>query len=179
MGEKGLIVAADRSLKRLNMMSDNLTRLGVDRVKLLTADLAAAVSPLAENAFDRILLDVPCSGTGVLRRHPEGKWKKDPMTISSMTKVQGDLLASATRSLKGGGRLLYTTCSLLDEENEEVVDDFLTSQNSMSRLDMKEVFPDMRPDIFTDRGELRLWPHIHDCDGFYACLLEKNKGRNL
>jgi len=172
-GGQALIIAADRSPKRVHMMSDSLKRLGADNVRLLTADLGTAASPLAEKIFDRILLDAPCSGIGVLRRHPEGKWKKDPVTISKMTKLQKDLLISAARSLKPGGLLLYTTCSLLEEENEEVVDRFLAGSTEMVRLDMREKHPHLRQDIFSDRGELRLWPHLHDCDGFFACLMEK------
>ncbi|MDT8365823.1 MAG: 16S rRNA (cytosine(967)-C(5))-methyltransferase RsmB [bacterium] len=171
--EQALIIAADRSYKRVHMMSDSLKRLGVGNVRYLTADLGTAASPLAEKTIDRILLDVPCSGTGVLRRHPEGKWKKDPETISQIAAVQEDLLVSMTRSLKTGGRLLYTTCSLLEEENEEVVDRFLAGSADMDRLDMREKYPDLRQNVFSDRGELRLWPHLHDCDGFYACLMEK------
>jgi len=167
------IVAADMNHRRVRMMADNLKRLGADNVKLLTARLDTKSSPLAENSFHRILLDAPCSGTGVLRRHPEGKWKKDPLTISKMTAVQGDLLMSTAQCLKSGGRLLYTTCSLLEEENEEVVDRFIAQRKDMARMDMRDLFPGMRPNIFTKRGELRLWPHLHDCDGFYACLMER------
>jgi 16S rRNA (cytosine967-C5)-methyltransferase len=170
---QGLIIAADRSPKRVHMMSDSLKRLGTDNVRLLTADLGTTACPLAKETFDRILLDAPCSGTGVLRRHPEGKWKKDPATISQLTKVQEDLLVSTARTLRKGGRLLYTTCSLLEEENEEVVDNFLSGSADMARLDMREEFRDMRQDIFSERGELRLWPYLHDCDGFFACLMEK------
>ena len=175
MENRGFIVAADRSHKRLRMMADSLHRLEAGNVRLLTADLGTASSPLAEEAFERVLLDAPCSGTGVLRRHPEGKWKKDPMTISRLTVVQKDLLTSAVRTLKKGGRLLYTTCSLLEEENEEVVDSYLAEDNAMVRLDMRKIFPNMRQDIFTTKGEMRLWPHIHNCDGFFACLMEKGK----
>ena len=172
---QGFIIAADRSHKRVRMMSDSLKRLGTNNIKLLTADLGTTTSPLAENTFDRILLDAPCSGTGVLRRHPEGKWRKDPLTISQIARVQEDLLLSTARTLIKGGRLLYTTCSLLEEENEEVVDRFLSGSADMARIDMREEFPDWRQDIFSNRGELRLWPHRHDCDGFYACLMEKQK----
>ena len=172
---QGLIIAADRSHKRVHMMSDSLKRLGADNVRLLIAGLDTTTSPLAEKAFDRVLLDAPCSGTGVLRRHPEGKWRKDTVTISQMTMVQEDLLVSAARTLKKGGRLLYTTCSLLEEENEEVVDRFLSGSVDMVHLDMREKFLDLRQDVFSDRGELRLWPHLHDCDGFFASLMEKKQ----
>lgn len=169
----GLITAADKNHKRLHMMTENLQRLGLGRVQLVAADLSVSASPFKDNALDRILLDAPCSGTGVLRRHPEGKWKKDPGTIGQMTSVQRDLLVSAERSLKKGGRVLYTTCSLLEDENEDVVDQYLSDSPGMALLDLRDLFPDLRQDIFSDRGELRLWPHIHYCDGFFASLLEK------
>ncbi len=172
-GGRGLVVAADRSLQRVRMMPEVFKRLRVPGIRLVAGDLGTAASPFAGNAFDRILLDVPCSGTGVLRRHPEGKWKKDPETIALMARVQLDLLLSSARSLKGGGRLLYTTCSLLTEENEEVVDRFLSRNQGFVRADMREEHPAMPAGLFTDRGELRLWPHRHGCDGFFACLMEK------
>ena len=169
----GYIVAADRSLGRLQMMIDNLQRLGSGGVGLVAADLSPDTSPLAGDTFDRVLLDAPCSGTGVLRRHPEGKWKKDPDAVADLTVIQEGLLVSTAASLKTGGRLLYTTCSLLIEENEEVIDRFLAEHGNFFRVDMRNEFSEMRSDMFNGRGELRLWPHIHDCDGFFACLLEK------
>lgn len=172
-GGQGVIVAADRHHRRVRMMQESLDRLGSRNVRLVTADLSSSSSPFAGESFDSILLDVPCSGTGVLRRHPEGKWRKDILTISRMTSIQGDLLVSAERSLKNGGRLLYTTCSLLAEENEEVVNSFLALSTGMVRVDMRERFPDRGQDLFSASGDLRLWPHIHGCDGFYACLMEK------
>ena len=90
-----------------------------------------------------------------------------------MTAVQEDLLVSVSRALKRGGLLLYATCSILEEENEKVTDRFLSGSTDFVRLDMRARFPEMHQDIFSDRGELRLWPHIHDCDGFFACLMEK------
>jgi len=169
----GCIIAADINHRRVRMMSDSLKRLGSDNVRLLSADLGSSGSPFATEIFDGILLDAPCSGTGVLRRHPEGKWKKDPGTITSLTATQLDLLESAARTLKRGGKLLYSTCSLLEEENEAVVDRFLDQTGTMVRINLAERFPEMRRDLFSDRGELRLWPHIHDCDGFFGSLLEK------
>jgi len=174
-GNLGFLVAADRNLKRTRMMVDSMERLGACNAKFLTAELGTGTSPFKKESFDGILLDAPCSGTGVLRRHPEGKWKKDPTTITRMTALQEDLLVWAGRMLKDGGRVLYTTCSLLEEENEKVVDRFLSASVEMRRIDMRKRFPDMRQDIFTTTGELRLWPHLHNCDGFFACLMEKGK----
>jgi 16S rRNA (cytosine967-C5)-methyltransferase len=170
---KGKVVAADRGAGRVRLIVETVRRMRLPAVSIVIADLSEKGIPFSKGCFDRVLLDAPCSGTGVLMRHPEGKWKKDPDTIREMTKVQGDLLEAAVARLKTGGRLLYTTCSLLNEENEEVVDKYLAEHNDVRLMDMRELFPAMPQEIFTNRGELRLWPHVHRCDGFYAALLEK------
>ena len=173
IGDSGSIVAADKGLSRVRMMTEGLSRLGIKAVNCLTADLSPEGSPFRPGSFDLVLLDAPCSGTGVLRRHPEGKWIKDLSAISDLAAQQEALLASAADLLSPGGSLLYSTCSLLRMENEDIVDRFLSAAHGIKRLDMREVHPRLKPDIFTERGELRLWPHRHDCDGFFACLMEK------
>jgi 16S rRNA (cytosine967-C5)-methyltransferase len=170
---RGKVVAADRGAGRVRLISETVKRMRLPRVSIVVADLSEKGIPFSGECFDRILLDAPCSGTGVLMRHPEGKWKKDPETIREMTRIQADLLEAAVARLKTGGRLLYTTCSLLTEENEEVVDKYLAEHDGVRLLDMRKLFPEMPGEIFTDRGELRLWPHVHRTDGFYAALLER------
>jgi 16S rRNA (cytosine967-C5)-methyltransferase len=168
------MVAADRSAGRVRLIGESVKRLRLPNVSIVVADLLEEGIPFAVESFDRILLDAPCSGTGVLMRHPEGKWKKDPDTIRQLSLVQGRLLVAIANRLKPGGRLLYTTCSLLAEENEEVVDRYLAGHGDLHLMDMRKLFPDLPEGIFTNRGELRLWPHRHQCDGFYAALLEKS-----
>ncbi|UCG37915.1 MAG: 16S rRNA (cytosine(967)-C(5))-methyltransferase RsmB [bacterium] len=169
----GFIVAADLSLPRVRMTQDSLSRLAVTCVRLLAADLSSEGDPFLGGSFDRILLDVPCSGTGVLRRHPEGKWRKDPGTVGQLAAIQAGLLRSAVRLLAPGGRLLYTTCSLLREENEDDVEGFVHGARGVERLDLRRLFPAMPASLFNPSGDLRLWPHRHGCDGFFAALLEK------
>lgn len=170
---KGQLVAADSGPGRVRLITETVRRMRLPRISIVVADLSEKGMPFGRECFDRILLDAPCSGTGVLMRHPEGKWKKDPETITRMTGVQAELLEANMARLKPGGRLLYTTCSLLAEENEEVVDSYLEKNKEVRLMDMRELFPEMPQEIFTDRGELRLWPHVHRTDGFYAALLEK------
>ena len=169
------MIAADRGAGRVRLIADTIRRMRLPKISLVIADLSEEGMPFGKERFDRILLDAPCSGTGVLMRHPEGKWKKDPDTIIEMSKIQGELLKAAAARLKPGGRLLYTTCSLLTEENEAVVDGYLAGHGEIKLLDMRKTFPDMPSEIFTARGELRLWPHKHRCDGFYAALLERQR----
>ena len=145
-------------------------------VRLLAAD-ALTLPRLLTFSPDKILLDTPCSGTGVLRRHPEGKWKKNPDRIEELTGLQFQLLQAASRTVAQGGEILYTTCSLLREENEEVVDRFMDTAD-FQLADLRIRSAGLPEDLFTERGELRVWPHLHDCDGFYAALLVKGKHRS-
>ena len=172
MEDRGTVVAIDRHLGRLRMTRKSLNRLGFRSVRLLAADALTLPRLLTFNP-DKILLDTPCSGTGVLRRHPEGKWKKNPDRIAELTGLQFQLLQAASRTVSQGGEILYTTCSLLREENEDVVERFLDSAG-FQMVDLRTRSTDLPEDLFTERGELRVWPHLHDCDGFYAALLVKN-----
>ncbi len=171
MEDRGTVIAIDRHLGRLRMTKESLTRLGISSVRLVTADALTLPCFLTLTPF-RVLLDAPCSGTGVLRRHPEGKWKKDPDRIEALAQLQFDLLQAASKTVSPGGRILYTTCSILREENENVVDRFLNSADF--RVADLNASSDLPENLFTERGELRVWPHLHDCDGFYAALLIKN-----
>lgn len=170
MAGEGLVVAADRQQRRLGTLRRNLSRLGHSDVYVLAADLLAP--PFAAAGFDRILLDAPCSGTGVLRRHPEGKWRKDPGGIEELAALQRGMIAAAAGCLRPGGRLLYCTCSLLKEENEAVVE-HCQAGGALRLIDMRPGCGHLPEDVFTERGELRLWPHRHGSDGFYGALLER------
>ena len=172
MENRGTVIAIDKHWGRLCMMKESLSRMGIRSIRPLTAD-ALTLPRLLAFTPEKVLLDTPCSGTGVLRRHPEGKWKKDPARIEELAQLQLDLLQAASQTVSPGGKILYTTCSILREENEEVVDRFLSSAD-FRLTDLRERSPELPNSLFTDRGELRIWPHLHDCDGFYAALLVKN-----
>lgn len=171
MEDTGLVVAADNSLPRVRMMRSTMDRLGINAVAPMAADIMTAPSFFREMP-EKILLDVPCSGTGVLRRHPEGKWKKDPSGLQRITDLQFQMLTRLASMLPKGGELLYTTCSLLSEENEEIIDAFL-EESPLVLDDLRKRDTQLPESAFTSRGEVRIWPHIHDCDGFYAALLAR------
>jgi 16S rRNA (cytosine967-C5)-methyltransferase len=170
---RAFLVAVDRNPLRFRMMVEAFEKPGFICIRHLMADMAPAGSPLLPEVFDRILLDAPCSGTGVLRRHPEGKWKKNMNTIRNLISEQQALLDTAACLLRTGGLLLYTTCSILREENEDLLDRYLSGPVNLKRLNLKELHPKLPSDMFNSRGDLRLWPHVHNCDGFFACLMEK------
>lgn len=171
-GDNGLVLAVDHSPARVRMMAKAFQRLGLASVRPVVADVRSLPN-LLKAPVEMVLLDSPCSGTGVLRRHPEGKWRKDPESIAALTVLQRELLDGVLKTLAPGGKLLYTTCSLLREENEEIIDGFL-ERGGLTLADLR-AGSGLPADLFTPRGELRTWPHLHDCDGFYAALLIKEK----
>ncbi|MGC4241432.1 MAG: SAM-dependent methyltransferase, partial [Herbaspirillum sp.] len=122
--------------------------------------------------LDRVLVDAPCSGLGTLRRNPDMKWRQSVETLTEMRAKQGSILASAARLVRPGGRLVYGTCSFLEEENDEVIADFLASHPDFTLRPMSEVLAEQK--IALDTGDyLKLLPHQHQTDGFFAAVLER------
>ena len=131
-GKNGLIIAADRHAHRLRAMREQFKRLSLSDVRLVELD-AATNLPFGIQ-FDRILVDAPCSGTGTLARHPEIRWRLKPEQLRELHDLQVRLLASALDQLAPGGRLVYSTCSLEPEENEDVVDEALRKSPGVQRV---------------------------------------------
>lgn len=171
MGNRGELLAMDVSRSKLPLILETAGRLGISIITTRAADLLqSGVFPA--DAFDRILLDAPCSGLGVIRRNPEAKWRLQPADITRLAAVQKVMLVNAARMLKAGGTLLYSTCSTTLEENERVVQDFLSHHPGFVLENLNELFPAMR-ELFTPAGMFRAWPHRHDMDGFFAARLRK------
>ncbi|MGH8669078.1 MAG: SAM-dependent methyltransferase, partial [Burkholderiales bacterium] len=114
----------------------------------------------------------PCSGFGTLRRNPDLKWRHGPAAIAELAQKQRGILAAACRLLKPGGRLVYATCSILREENEVVADDFLAAHPQFAPLSCADLLAAQRIALDTGR-HLRLWPHLHGTDGFFAAAFER------
>jgi 16S rRNA (cytosine967-C5)-methyltransferase len=165
---RALVVAGDLHEHRLRVVAETCARLGVEGVSLAALDAEAAL-PFAAETFDRVLVDAPCTGTGTLRHNPEIRWRLSPENFRELPAVQGRILAEAARVLRRGGRLVYSTCSVEREENEEVVAAFLRSHP-----DFKQVEAAPAPShILLPDGAARTWPHRDDVDGFYVAALEK------
>jgi 16S rRNA (cytosine967-C5)-methyltransferase len=123
--------------------------------------------------MDRVLVDAPCSGFGTLRRNPDLKWRHGPGDVSELAAKQLRILESASRLVKGGGRLVYATCSILQEENERVVEAFAGRHPEFAERSCDELLREQR--ITVDSGaRLRLWPHVHGTDGFFAAAFERS-----
>jgi len=127
--------------------------------------------------IDRVLVDAPCSGLGTLRRNPDLKWRQSPKAVVELQAKQQAILASAARLLKPGGRLVYATCSLLAEENEQVADTFTAEHAAdFSPFPVSDALKAARVDAADPLVEgpyLRLWPQRHQTDGFFAAIWQK------
>ncbi len=175
MRSTGRLYAFDVSEKRLAKMKPRLARSGLSNVHpaAIANENDIRIKRLA-GKFDRVLVDAPCSGLGTLRRNPDLKWRQQPKSVDELTQKQTAILASAARLVKPGGRLVYATCSLLQEENEDIVAAFLSTHDDFQRIPCNELLA--QQGIALDTGEdLRLYPHLHGTDGFYAAALERRK----
>jgi 16S rRNA (cytosine967-C5)-methyltransferase len=175
MRSTGRLYALDVSEPRLVKLRERVARAGLSNVHVqrIEAERDVRLTRLA-GKIDRVLVDAPCSGLGTLRRNPDLKWRQTPETVAEMLPKQRSILASAARLVKPGGRLVYATCSLLDEENARVVTAFLESNTSFVLKPAAEVLAEEH--IALDTGDfLELWPHRHGTDAFFAAVLERKK----
>jgi 16S rRNA (cytosine967-C5)-methyltransferase len=166
--EASRIVCGDASLTRLRRIADARRRLGHTELMPVVLDAAGGQGhgPFRQS-FDRILLDVPCSNLGVLRRRPEARWSWTAETITALAARQRGLLEGAASLLKPGGRLVYATCSAEAEETVDVVRGFLAAHPEFKAEDAGGAIPDP---LCRD-GFLRVWPGETDYDGFFAAAL--------
>ncbi len=164
MKNEGRIVAMDIHEHKLELIRQNALRLGLENIEVTLQD-ACAVDHVFPAVADRVLVDAPCSGLGVLRRRADARWRKTPEMIAELPKLQLQILSSASRCLKPEGVLVYSTCTTEEEENQAVVESFLR-QNPDFILDAPEGEPQM----------LQLWPQRDDADGFFICRMRRKQG---
>lgn len=173
MRNSGRLYAFDVSEKRLAKMKPRVARSGLSNVHpvLIAHENDAKIKRLA-GKIDRVLVDAPCSGLGTVRRNPDVKWRQTPETVETLNKLQTSILAGASRLVKAGGRLVYATCSILEEENEAIVSAFLASHPDFHLIPARDVLAEAK--IALDTGDfLKLLPHVHQTDGFFAAVLQR------
>ena len=173
MRNTGRLYAFDVSEKRLAKLKPRMARSGLSNVHsvLIAHERDAKIKRLA-GKIDRVLVDAPCSGLGTLRRNPDVKWRQPESAVAEMQEKQAAILDGAARLLKGGGRLVYATCSLLNEENDFIVEQFLASHPDFELVPMNKVLAEQKIDL--EMGDyLKLLPHKHQTDGFFAAVLER------
>lgn len=167
MGDQGEIFACDIHENKLKRICESTARLGVQSIQTFTAD-GTVFRPEWADSADVVLVDAPCSGLGIIRKKPDVRYKS-PEDLFTLTVAQAGILDNAARYVKPGGTLLYSTCTILPEENQQIVDGFLAQHSDFSR----ESFTLPQP-VGKAAGELTLWPQIHGTDGFYICRMRRD-----
>jgi 16S rRNA (cytosine967-C5)-methyltransferase len=173
MHSHGRIYALDVSASRLARLKPRLSRSRLSNVhpQVIRNENDLRIKRLS-GKIDRVLVDAPCSGLGTLRRNPDLKWRQTPQSVAELVLKQTSIIRSAARLAKPGGRLIYATCSILREENEDIVSTFLAERGDFHELHCSDLLN--RQGIPLDTGcHLKLCPHIHHTDGFFAAVLER------
>ncbi|MEQ1767246.1 MAG: RsmB/NOP family class I SAM-dependent RNA methyltransferase [Methylotenera sp.] len=173
MRNTGRLYAFDVSDKRLHNLGQRLKRSGLSNLN--AQSISSENDPKLKrlnSKFDRVLVDAPCTGLGTLRRNPDLKWRQTPQDLAELTLKQAAILARAAKLTKAGGRLIYSTCSLLKDENEQIAESFLAAHPDFTLLNATEILSQQQ--IQLDTGKyLKLLPHLHNTDGFFAAVFEK------
>ena len=189
MQNKGTIYAVDRKETRLDLVRSNCRRLGVQIVVPIVGDIreprewfpmsktagssSMKKARVGESSIDRILVDAPCSGLGVLRRHPEAKWRKDEQALPRHQALQCQILEAVAPCLRPGGVLVYSTCSTEPEENEDVIERFSRAHREFQRESVVPWLPPAAREFVTEQGALSTVGNRFSMDGFYAARLRK------
>lgn len=164
IGDQGVVVAQDVSPVRMRKVGEHVERMGLSSVQCLSGDGCCFHS----ESFDRILLDVPCSGLGVIQRRPDIRWNRTLEEIKHIISVQRTILERASELVKPSGVMVYSTCTTEPEENWELVDGFLSDHSEWIRDDARQW---VDGGVVNPRGEVETIPHIHNMDGSYAVRL--------
>lgn len=160
------VIAGDIHLHRAKTMR-RLAAKQEARINVILHDATEAI-PFQTNAFDRVLLDAPCSGTGTLRRNPEIRYRLKTDDIALLSRQQRAMLSNTADVLRAGGRLIYSTCSVERDENEQVLANFLAENPQFAKI-----APPAPEELVTSEGYVRTWPHHNGCDGFFIACLHK------
>jgi 16S rRNA (cytosine967-C5)-methyltransferase len=166
MENKGELVALDKYESRLNILMKNMERLGVTNITFKEVDSAEYKDEL----FDRVLVDVPCSGLGTLTKKPDIKWKRDIGDLRKITPLQLELLENGARLLKPGGYLVYSTCTIEPEENYLIIKKFLEKNPDFELVNAKDQFDE---NLLDENGCVQTYPHIHLIDGAFAAKIKR------
>jgi len=170
MKNKGVIYAFDVDKARIKRMRELIRRTGVSIVKIYVEDVRNAPKILGEEVADKVMLDAPCTSDGTIAKNPELRWRIHEEKIAEYAKLQYELLETAIKLVKPGGKILYCTCSMFKEENEDLIENLLKKHPEVKLIPLhgpysKGFIP----------NTMRAWPHKHNTIGFFYALLEKKK----
>ena len=182
---QGSVLALDRHAGRLKLIGRAARRLGLDTIRTLVRDASLPLTDLpgpgqnshetpTRSDFDRVLVDAPCSGLGAMRRNADARWRIRHRDVQELASQQAAILAQAAQVVSPGGSLVYSTCTVMHEENEDIIQPFLAAHPDFRLVPREELPPALHPLIDAD-GFLRCYPHLHDMDGFFAARLERDR----
>ncbi len=175
MENQGMLIAMDNNEKKLSRLMSEMHRLEISMVKTRIHDLSVPPDDKSIGKFDRILLDAPCSGLGVLRRNPDAKWHTKEQDLVRQSRRQALFLDNLARLIKPKGILVYCVCSMEPEENESVIIEFLNTHPNFAIETNRTKLPATARSLFTDNGYLKTFPHFHNMDGFFAVRMKRMK----
>ncbi len=173
LANQGRILALDTNGKKLEELRRRARRAGISNLAAREVRGSELPPEAKLGGWDRVLVDAPCSGLGTLRRNPEARWRLSQRTVDGYPPDQLALLVAYAPLVATGGRLIYATCSVLREENDGVVERFLRERGDFSLFPLKEIWGKARAAEVGDGTFLRLLPHVHDTDGFFAAVLRR------
>lgn len=178
MQNKGRVLAFDVDSRRIPLVLESARRLGITIVEAVEADARELGEHLMGEKADRVLVDAPCTGLGVLRRRVEARWRRTPDELKTFPLAQYEILASAARHVKSGGVLVYCTCTFEPEEDQQVVEKFL---HDNTEFQVENILPFLPAEfqeqqsecLVSAEGYMQTYPHLHDMDGFFAARMRR------
>jgi 16S rRNA (cytosine967-C5)-methyltransferase len=176
--DKGVVEATDRNDARLELLKENKERLGIKCISCIPFESFNERLPELEGRYHRILVDAPCSGLGVIRRHPDIKWNRTRASLPKLASQQRSLLNSLAPLIRSGGTMVYATCTLEPEETREVVEDFLSGHPGWGLIPAEKVLPVTTKSLVDKEGFLLTVPEFHGPDGFFGAILRYKTIRN-
>lgn len=179
MNNQGRVISADIHPHKMELIQENAARLGINIIETIVLD-ASELDRQYKDMADYVLVDAPCSGLGVLRRRPEIRWRKEKKQIQALSGLQGKILDSAALCVKAGGTLVYSTCTVTKEENQDIIEQFLKKHPEFSMESLNPYLPEKLKDSpgakSLEKGYIQFLPHVHGTDGFFIARLRKAKG---
>lgn len=172
MGNNGEVLAFDIFDHKLELINENAMKLGIDIIKTSISN-ATELNEKLLGYGDRVLVDAPCSGLGLIRKKPEIRWNINENDILTLHKLQLEIMNKASKYLKIGGVLVYSTCTISQEENEEVIREFLNENPNFKLDNLNELLPQHYKNDQASRDFLKLFPNVNNCDGFFISRMRR------
>ncbi len=166
MRNKGRITSVDKSQRRLQVVAENARRLGIKIISPVASD----IMDFKGSPYDRVMLDPPCTGWGTAGKHSDLRWSKTAEDVKNLAKIQTAMIDRAAKLVKPGGVLVYSTCTIMRAENDQIVEEFLLRNDNFEIDSASQFFP---KDIVTERGFVKTYPNVYDLDGAFCARLKR------